>query len=312
MLSKDRRVIAPVKKHEHSTAGQFAFMEFDPSVPLSTNYGTTILPPKEYLLPPIEEIFRYEDKLATEIESEKTIIFGVDLDDLLGIHYLTKIFEKPIADKPYLRRRENTLVIAVDRFSPPKNVPFDLYLMKIPGNRFAAYAGSIGGQKILKNRLFKDQSIRVPQVTKKKDNLLLDPETFRAIEKSKNHPVWDELAEICFGCGICSYVCPLCYCFETEDQMDLGTAVSPKGARCRTWDSCMLAHFAETTAGNFRPELRDRIYNWYFHKFVRMPREFGFPGCTGCNRCAIFCPAKINYRKVLERVTADYKKKGRK
>jgi sulfhydrogenase subunit beta (sulfur reductase) len=309
-LSKDRILIAPCKKHGHSTSSQFAFMKFDPALPLSTNYGTTILPPKEFLLPPIEEIFQYENGKATKVNYEKTTIFGVDLDDLFGIHYLTKIFEKPVADEPYLKRRENIVIVAVDRFSPPKNIPFDLYLMKIPGSRYAAYAGTKEGQKILKSRLFKDQVVRVPAVTKKKDDFLLDPETYRAIEKSKNHPIWDELAEVCFGCGICSYVCPLCYCFETEDRMEIGTAESPKGTRCRTWDSCLLSHFAETTAGNFRPELRDRIYNWYFHKFVRMPREYGFPGCTGCNRCAIYCPAKINYRKVLEKVVADYKKKG--
>jgi Fe-S oxidoreductase len=42
-----------------------------------------------------------------------------------------------------------------------------------------------------------------------------------------------------------------------------------------------------------------------------MPREYGFSGCVDCNRCVIYCPAKINYRKVIERVRRDYEKKGK-
>jgi Fe-S oxidoreductase len=68
----------------------------------------------------------------------------------------------------------------------------------------------------------------------------------------------------------------------------------------------MLKEFANTTHHNFRPELKDRIYNWYFHKFVRMPKEDGFMGCVDCNRCVIFCPAKINYRVTLARLIKDW------
>jgi sulfhydrogenase subunit beta (sulfur reductase) len=309
-LTKEYRVIASQKKNNHAPSGEFCFAEVEPNTKLGLNYGTTILPPKEFLLPPSDILFGYDDSKVTTPGNEKTILFGLNLEDLEGVHLLTKVFEKPVNDIPYAKRKESTIVVGLDRFSPPKDIPFDLYLMHLPGERFSAYAGSAEGQKILKSRLFKSQSTHIPVVKKRKDDLLWDPEMWRAIEKSKSHPVWKELAEICFGCGICSYTCPLCYCFETEDTVEMGTGDKPKGARCRTWDSCMLSHFAETTAGNFRPELADRIYNWYFHKFVRMPAEHGFPGCTDCNRCTIYCPAKINYRSVLERVLRDYQKKG--
>ena len=80
------------------------------------------------------------------------------------------------------------------------------------------------------------------------------------------------------------------------------------GGRERRWDSCMLPDFAVVSFKNFRPEYEDRIYNWYHHKFVRMPREYGFVGCIDCGRCITYCPARINYRKVLEKLIADYPK----
>jgi ferredoxin len=70
----------------------------------------------------------------------------------------------------------------------------------------------------------------------------------------------------------------------------------------------MLPDFAKVTFHNFRPETKDRIYNWYYHKFVRMPREYGFPGCIDCGRCITFCPANINYREVLKELIDDSKK----
>lgn len=303
-LAKKKTLFAPVKE-----VGKSVFSKVTANSTLLFSSRGTILPPKEYLLPPSEVLFRYENgKVASDI-LEKIILFGLSIEDLEGVSRLTKIFAEPVADRPYLSRRENTIIIGVDRFSPPKHIPFDVYLMKLPNKKYSAYAGSKEGQEILSSPLFKNQTLHITAVKKKKDVILSDPELPRAIEKSKNHPVWKELATICFGCGVCSYVCPLCYCFETEDKEEMG---EEKGARCRTWDSCMLDHFAETTAGNFRPELVQRIYNWYFHKFVRMPAEYGFTGCVDCDRCTIYCPAKINYRVVLTRVLADYKKKGRK
>jgi sulfhydrogenase subunit beta (sulfur reductase) len=310
-LAKNTLVYAPVLAHKHSVESRFRFEKIVPGSNIALNYSTTILPPKEFLLPPSDVLFSFKDNEAKSEIPDRSIIFGLTYEDLAGVDYLTKIFSAPYSDVPYKDRVNKTILCAIDRFSPPKDIPFDLYIMKISPGMYAGFAGTKEGQGILKSRLFKNQPVNIPRVQKKKDDLILDPKTYEAINKSPNHPVWGELAEICFGCGICSFACPLCYCFEEEDACEIGSDENPKGTRCRTWDSCMLPHFAETTAGNFRLKLEKRIYNWYFHKFVRMPREYGFPGCVDCNRCVIYCPAKINYRKVLERVRSDYEKKGK-
>jgi len=76
----------------------------------------------------------------------------------------------------------------------------------------------------------------------------------------------------------------------------------------------MLSTFSEIGGGfNFRPELTQRIYNWYYHKFVRMPKEYGKFGCVGCSRCIAYCPARINYLEVLEDVVLEMEgKRGKK
>lgn len=306
-LSESHQVFVPVENEPNTFSGRYIFKEYEKGDRLALLYAATANSPKEFLFPPKEVVFSYNNGKASEIKAPPKIIFGLSGVDLEGIDRLTKVFESPVNDQVFLRNKETALIVAVDRFSPPGDLKFDLYLQEIEPGVFAAFAGSKEGKKIISKSYFKKHQIKIPQVLSKKDPLLSDPDLPRAIKESKNHPIWKELTKTCFGCGICSYVCPLCYCFETSDEVDF--CEDDKGTRCRNWDSCMLKSFATVAGGNFRKDLEDRIYNWYYHKFVRMPAEYGFSGCVDCNRCTIYCPANINYQKVLRTVLTDYKKR---
>lgn len=308
-LSKKNTVFVPALTNPESAFSEYGFVEFQKDTVLAFDYPTTSNPPKEFLLPPTDTLFEFQNNKIKKIKPKKQVIFGVSAEDLSGLSKLETLFLEPITDEHFKEIKNNTVIVAIDRFSPPKNEVFDLYLMKINAEVFVGYAKTKAGQEILRGPHFKTQRVIVPSVKRKGDALLSNPDLAKIVENSKDHPVWNELAQVCFGCGICSFVCPLCHCFETEDVIDFGTEACPSGKRCRNWDSCLLAGFAKTTGGDFRPELKDRIYNWYYHKFVRMPKEHGFSGCVDCNRCIIYCPAKINYRKVLMRLVSDYKDK---
>jgi formate hydrogenlyase subunit 6/NADH:ubiquinone oxidoreductase subunit I len=308
-VSAQMAVYAPVFINKNYP-DQINFKLWKPELSLALKYPVTITSPTEILLPDSEPLFSFEDGQATPAKVEPGVIFGLSLEDLESVHRLTKIMEKPIQDEPYQARRNQTFIIGLDKFSPPSGLDFDLYFQEFETGAYAVTAKTKQGKKWLGGKNFKNHPVKIPQVTKKPDPLLMDPLLPRAIRESATHPIWDELAETCFGCGICSYVCPLCYCFETEDKTKFGD--SGCGERCRSWDSCMLQNFAATSNHNFRPELRDRIYNWYSHKFYRLPKEQGFSGCVDCNRCAVYCPAKINFRRVLSRVLTDYKKRPKK
>jgi len=310
-LTKYGRVMAPVIRHAHSGASKVVFDEYAPGDILELDYPVTVLPPKEFLLPPEDTLFSYQDGEITTAAPEKTVLLGLSFEDLEGISRLQEIFKKPVEDNVFTRRFQNTIVVAADKYSPPKHVTFDVYLQKLSSERYAAFAGSARGQKIITGPLFKAEKQSVPRVTKHEDPLLSNKLLSAAVEHSRGSKIWDRLSERCFACGICTYACPLCYCFETEDRTELAGG-GKKGRRVRSWSTCFSEDFAKTAGHNFRAERRDRIYNWYYHKFVRMTAEYGYPGCVDCNRCSVFCPANINYREVLAEVLAEYLRKGHK
>ena len=117
------------------------------------------------------------------------------------------------------------------------------------------------------------------------------------VRESFGAAIWDELAERCLGCGNCTIVCPLCYCFYTRDETGLDPAA---GRRLRLWDSCQLVAFARVAGGhNFREARSERIWYRFSHKFMRTQERFGMPGCSGCGACAHFCPVDIDPREVI-------------
>lgn len=299
-------VYAPVY-FDRQHPDQVAFKEWHPKSRLALNYPVTIMPPKEFLMPNGEVLFGYDGELLSQPKPDKQVIFGLSVEDLEGVTRLDKIMSAPVNDEPYARRREGTFIIGLDRYSPPAGLNYDLYLEEFEPGVFSATARTRQGKKWLTGKHFKTQTVQNIRTGKRNDPVLTDPRLGKAIKESADHPIWDELTEQCFGCGICSYVCPLCYCFDTQDGTDFGNDGCTE--RCRNWDSCFSANFAATSNHNFRPELKDRIYNWYYHKFYRLPREQGISGCVDCSRCVVYCPAKINFRRVLARVLDDYKKR---
>ncbi|MDD1739311.1 MAG: 4Fe-4S dicluster domain-containing protein [Methanothrix sp.] len=81
---------------------------------------------------------------------------------------------------------------------------------------------------------------------------------------------WETLGRECLGCGGCTFVCPVCHCFNILDRG------IPDGERLRC-----------RTPGQ-------RLRHWYQDKFEDIPKITGLPGCVGCGRCRLACPASIN------------------
>jgi formate hydrogenlyase subunit 6/NADH:ubiquinone oxidoreductase subunit I len=86
-------------------------------------------------------------------------------------------------------------------------------------------------------------------------------------------------------------VCPTCYCFDVQDEIDLSLAT---GNRVRTWDGCTIENFATAAGGhNFRAKAADRLRHRMFRKGKYLMERFGLAGCVGCGRCAKACVADI-------------------
>jgi ferredoxin len=110
--------------------------------------------------------------------------------------------------------------------------------------------------------------------------------------------VWDKHVTRCFSCGTCNLVCPTCYCFDVIDDLDLDVA---SGSRTRTWDGCMLPHFASVAGGhNFRPEPAGRQRHRVKRKFEYLPGKHGQGAvCVGCGRCGRQCTANIDIYDIV-------------
>lgn len=108
-------------------------------------------------------------------------------------------------------------------------------------------------------------------------------------------PRWRDLCMRCISCGTCTYVCPSCYCFSINDEL-----VESTGERYRVWDNCFNPIYTEETSGhNPRAEKFKRFRNRFSHKFWYYPDKYDSLLCSGCGRCIMHCPTRIDIREVL-------------
>lgn len=273
----------------------------------------TINSVKQIFYPAKDILFKFEQGEPSQTRNNKLPIAAIGLGrhDINALGILDKVMSRP-RDKNYWQKRHNSLIIGFGNGISDITGPYDLFFIDA-GNNFAVATGSQLGKKITRKSCFKNSPTNLKNNSPTSDPLLADTERLaRAITASLGDKIWDELAKICFACGNCAYVCPLCYCFDIKDEIILEENICAKncsgcsGERWRHWDSCMRPHFFEAAGHNFKPKLSDRIYNWFYHKFVRFPLEFDTIGCVDCGRCIKYCPAKINYREVLEKVLVRY------
>jgi len=215
--------------------------------------------PKKFIFPPERELLLGPGK-------KNKALVGLHYSDISGVAILDKVFGYPIIDREYFDVREQFLIVGMDHFTAPKD-GYDLYLQVID-DYFLVTVGSPLGLKLARTPLLTKNSKIIEKNLFHSDDILSHPRLSEAVEKSHNSKIWDDLAQRCFGCGICSYVCPVCYCFDVQDSFDL----KGNSTRIRCWDSCMLSTFSEIGGGfNFRPELTQRIYNWYYKSVASVP-----------------------------------------
>ena len=274
---------------------------------------------KEAALPQTETLVEYrreEGRLEAEAgaaAAREVLLFGVNLCDAAAFEIIDKVFAWDFKDDPYLDRRARMTRFALACAAPQQDCFCDRiaadeegvdavaypvesgYLVKVQTEKGAALAakyadlfgaaGADAGPQL-------DAHLKEGPLAKKEPLL---EKARPGLAQAFEHGDWKHLVSTCIGCGVCTYLCPTCHCFDIQDEG--GTA---RGRRLRTWDHCTGRTFTQMPAH----QPRDRQYKRYrqrlLHKFSYYPERFGPLLCTGCGRCITQCPVKINIKELVE------------
>jgi ferredoxin len=296
---------------------------------LRLDYDVTLRPPKRFFLPAVETLltFKAGAKYESSYSDEKFVLLAVHPYDMVAINQLDEIFKLGYADSHYFRRRDNATIVAIDVVNASRDVfaaemgaavvkeHFDVLLTDI-GDAYTAEAITDKGRDLLgmaktadatEEDLKKRDQVQQRNLKELRKHRLKCPASYlpKLLEKAYFHPVWEEKARTCFSCGSCNQVCPTCYCFNVQDDVNWDLA---SGQRCRAWDGCLLDGFAKVAPDHdFRKNRSDRFRHRLYRKAKYVPAKIGGAmACVGCGRCVAAClPDIANPVAVYNRLVDD-------
>lgn len=315
-LLAEHDLFAPRRKED-----RVVFEKIDSPGDVVLEHGNTKESPKFALFPQRETLFVYQadrGKLEVDVpprEGKGRILFGVRPCDVRGLLLLDKVFGGACSDPYYTEKREGMLVMSLGCLKPNPTCfcrstgggpcspeGSDLFFLDL-GDRFLVEAVTDKGAALLKAPDFEEAdeaSVALSMKIKEASEASMEPlELKESLTERLNQrfddPAWKELAETCLGCGICTYLCPTCHCFDLCDE---GTGQG--GERIRVWDSCQFPLFTQQASGfNPRPTVKERFRQRIMHKFSYLPESQGMLGCVGCGRCITECPVNLDIRDVV-------------
>lgn len=313
-ILEEMEVVGPVAKD-----GKFVFGPIEDYARLRLDHNITLLSPKKYFLPPEESLLRFQlgKVLRCEpvVEAIPRVILGVHPCDINALWLLDLAFCTDNLDTYYMEKRKKSIIVGLDcnepcdkhsfcksMGGPTVEAGYDLFLTDI-GDAYVVEHGSPAGMELLAkhngareaveadmSRFRAVQDTRWRKFTYRLEVPITDLPYLLAI--SYDSPLWEELGEICLGCGACTLVCPTCYCFDIVDSVALNLET---GQRLRIWDSCQLPAFAAVAGGeDYRQSRAARLRHRFFRKGKYLKERFGKTGCVGCGRCVRSCLVHID------------------
>ncbi|MGM0420114.1 MAG: 4Fe-4S dicluster domain-containing protein [Bacillota bacterium] len=330
------QVIAPFKVEQGRLSRVVLREVYDeediPAIYLQEIAETT---PKNHLLPRDEQLapeVKGQDYKPERWQDKPRLFFGIRSCDLAAVELLDDVFlEDDYQDPFYRSKRENSIFIGyANQQLPPNNFQSELgidyfahdsaslflyedldkeredrYYLKISPEaqlpeEVEEFIQDVGAVEVkeLEKMLEDWQKIYAEQSDFKINNSLPFSE-----KQAFKHADWAQPTASCLGCGVCTYYCPTCFCFDFfwEDK-----------TKNRSWDSCMFSLFTEHASGhNPREEQHQRWRQRLMHKFSYHPQNYeGKPGCVGCGRCISKCPVNLDIRAVIYEVDQAVSKGG--
>ncbi|MEK7448533.1 MAG: 4Fe-4S dicluster domain-containing protein [Planctomycetota bacterium] len=314
LIKAGRPVVAPVKENNLSVYKPVnAFNEIHLGLPFPTKSA------KEYFLADCEKILFYKFGPAGKVELQdadnpkELILFGVRPCEAVSYPIMDKVFSWDTHDNFYLKRREKNPVISVacekcDNFcfctsvgvTPQTTEGSDIFLQKTKKGNYLVDAITDKGKKLVEEHknLF-TQSGHEELIDFKGPEIKFDLKKIKSwLEKNFDHPLWEKISLPCIGCGICTFLCPNCHCFDIVDQANL-----KEGSRCKMWDACQFRTFTVHASGHNPRETQSKRFRQRIeHKFNYYPDKFGRTLCVGCGRCIRHCPTNMSLLETLIKI----------
>jgi ferredoxin len=270
---------------------------------------------------------------AVPADEAEVVVFGATPCDAAAVRVLDQVFLAPEADPFYAHRRARTVIIGLScthaqpecfctavGLSPTSSEGCDLLFTPIGVESRTTEVVATNGKFLVEIFTPAGESLinlaegcwKEPQDEKQAEVLLKQRDSVRdrvesemiykhrftdAVERLRadfESPEWEGITRKCLGCGVCSFVCPTCHCFDLTDEYNLNA-----GCRYKNWDSCCFAQFTLHASGhNPRPTEKERYRQRVMHKFCYFPETTGMNMCVGCGRCTKFCPVGMDIAEV--------------
>lgn len=305
-------VFVPVKKQ-----GVTRFAPWSPDSDLVFDCNTQ-LPPKDVLFPQTEKMYAFSGQsgqmTVEEIKSDDRprLLFAVRPCDLEAIKELDQVFlTRGYVDKFYADKRQRLITFALGCRQPLPTCfcsSMGVNPIEAEGADVVLYdmGGSFGVE--VKNEAAQSWLDAVADLLGETDSpkpragrFTTEVDMTGVTEKMQqmfSHQIWEEIASKCLNCGICTYLCPTCHCFDIQ-----GKVAGAAGVKFRCWDSCMFPEYSQMAGGhNPRPTKMERVRQRFSHKLRYFPERYGAYQCTGCGRCLMQCPMGIDIVSIINTV----------
>nr|MBF0220631.1 4Fe-4S dicluster domain-containing protein [Desulfobulbaceae bacterium] len=292
---------------------------------LVLGYTSTIHSAKRFVLPYQENLSSFEISASdwqknTDINVYKPLVFfGMHACDINALNKLDMVQAESVYPNPYyIGKRKSMFIIGINCTPEPQCFcqsmgtdtalhGFDLFITDIGEKYFVEILTSQAFELIKKISGKEPSQIdhqRYKHVSSQKNKLFTttvdSSDLTKILDLEFDSKAWQIWGDKCLSCGTCANVCPTCYCYGVEENVDMDL----KGAtKTKTLHSCNLLDFASVAGGhNFRPESATRLKYRYYHKHRGFVEAFEEALCVGCGRCGESCLSDITPAEVIASV----------
>jgi ferredoxin len=329
MLAEKNTVVGPIRTGADRKGGDlFTFEQVSDFDSLRLDYTTTSLPAKRFFLPHREDLatFQVNDGDWTKDVDyhidRPLVLFGLHACDINALNRLDKVLMGSVYPMPYYAAKRMNMFIIGTACEPQSfcfcrsmgadtvTHGFDLFVTDI-GGRYFLEIQSAEAYEIVKDlrtmapeeRDHEDYLRTVAEKNRKFTTRVDTTDLTKVLDMEFQSPVWKKWGERCLGCGACSSVCPTCYCYGVEEDVDVSLR---KARKTKMLYSCNIVDFAEVAGGhNFRPERSTRLKYRYYHKHRGFVEAYEESLCVGCGRCGEACLAGITVPDVIASVRGE-------